>query len=414
MRRPFQLRELYVAMRVLTVLIVALGIAACGERSEAQDDAEIRAAVDKLVPQVERAVGLPFKEEPVVALRGKDAVREYLVAKLDTDLPPDVLEGMSAAYRLFGLLPDTLDLHGLLLSLYTEQVVGYYDPDSVALYVVESADPAFLRMVLAHELVHALQDQYLPVDSLIAPDRSNDARMAAQAVLEGQATLASLTILMPDRDFNAIPNFWETYRQSLKQQHAQMPVFSSAPAVIQEGIVFPYLEGANFVRWFLEAHPDTLPYGRFLPQSSEQVLHPDRYRAGDTPVTLTLTNGPEPLYSDVLGEFETRILLTELLGSESMARAGARDWGGDRYAVYDMPGGRALAWWAVWDDAKAAERFAILLERGWAKRERDGRRSLVDRVTMDGWEGVVLFDGPEAWWGWTEPPAVSAAPLAAR
>ena len=125
MRRPFQLRELYGAMRALTLVFVALGIAACGERSEAQNDAEIRAAVDKLVPQVERALGLPFKEDPAVALRSKAQVRDYLVAKLETDLPPELLEGMSAAYRLFGLLPDTLDLHGLLLSLYTEQVVGY-------------------------------------------------------------------------------------------------------------------------------------------------------------------------------------------------------------------------------------------------------------------------------------------------
>jgi hypothetical protein len=399
-------------MRALTLVFVALGIVACGERSEAQNDAEIRAAVDKLVPQVERALGLPFKEDPVVALRSKAQVRDYLVAKLETDLPPELLEGMSAAYRLFGLLPDTLDLHGLLLSLYTEQVVGYYDPDSVALYVVESADRSFLRMVLAHEMVHALQGQYLPVDSLIAPDRSNDARMAAQAVLEGQATLASLTILMPDRDFSAIPDFWETYRSSLKQQHAQMPVFSSAPAVIQEGIVFPYLEGANFVRWFGEWYPDTLPYGRFLPQSTEQILHPDRYRDNDAPVDLVLIGGPEPLHSDVLGEFETQILLTELLGSESMARAGARDWGGDRYAVYETPAGQALVWWSVWDDANAAERFAILLQRGWNGRERDGRRSVIGRLQIDGWAGVMLRDGPDVWWGWDAAPTVSASSAA--
>lgn len=414
MRRSFPLRELFVVMRVLTLVFSVIGILACGERSEAQDDAEIRAAVDKLVPQVERAVGLPFKEEPVVALRSKAEVREYLAAKLDADMPPELLDGMSAAYRLFGLLPDTLDLHGLLLSLYTEQVVGYYDPDSVALYLVDSADPAFRRMVLAHEMVHALQGQYMPVDSLIAPERSNDARMAAQAVLEGQATLASLTILMPDRDISAIPNFWDTYRRQLKQQHAQMPVFGSAPAVIQEGLVFPYLEGANFVQWFLEVHPDTLPYGRYLPQSSEQVLHPDRYREGDAPIELTLATGPEPFYSDVLGEMEIRILLAELLASESTARAGARDWGGDRYAVYEMPDGRALAWWTVWDDEKAAERFAILLARAWAKREPDGRRSLIDRQLIDGHPGVVLLDAPGTWWGWTTRPTVAVSSAATR
>ncbi len=407
MRSPFDARELRNVMRILPVTVVALGLIACGERSAAQGDDDIRAMVEKLVPQVERAVNLPFKSDPVVARRTKAQVREYLAAKLDADLPPELLDGMSAAYRLFGLLSDTLDLHALFLSLYTEQVIGYYDPDSVALYIVESTDPTFLRMVLAHEMVHALQGQYLPVDSLVAPDRSNDARMAAQAVLEGQATLASLTILMPDRDFNAIPNFWETYRESLKQQHAQMPVFSSAPLVIQEGIVFPYLEGANFVRWFSGVHPDTLPYGRYLPESTEQILYPDRYLDGDLPVRLEVHGGSALLYSDVLGAFETRILLTELLGSESMARAGARGWGGDRYAVYETDDGRALAWFSVWDDVRAADRFATLLTRAWADRQRPGRRATIERTAIDDRPGVLLLDAPELWWGWDAPPTAA-------
>ena len=47
MRRLFQLRELYGVMRALTLVFVALGIVACGERSEAQNDAEIRAALTR-------------------------------------------------------------------------------------------------------------------------------------------------------------------------------------------------------------------------------------------------------------------------------------------------------------------------------------------------------------------------------
>ena len=48
--------------------------------------------------------------------------------------------GSRAAYRLFGLLPDTLELRGLLLDLYAEQVAGYYDPDSTTLFGVAGAD----------------------------------------------------------------------------------------------------------------------------------------------------------------------------------------------------------------------------------------------------------------------------------
>lgn len=406
MRTHLRRSDLLYAMRNATALLMLLALAACGEDSQAQDEAKIREMVRELTPSVERAVGLSFVTEPAVAVRSKGQVREYLEAKMETDMPPALLERMSVAYELLGLLPDTLDLHALLLSLYTEQVIGYYDPDSTTLYVVAGADPAIQRMILAHEMVHALQGQYLRLDSLIAPERDNDARLAAQAVLEGQATLASLTILMPGRDLDAIPNFWETYRTSLEQQHAQMPIFNSAPMLVREGIVFPYLEGANFVRWFLKVHPDTLPFGERLPRSSEQVLHPDRYAENDEPVRLVLAGEPTPFHSDGLGEFELRIFLAELLGKKGAARVLARGWGGDRYAVYDAEGGRALIWWIVWDDRRFGERFLDVAQDAWRARARDGRKASAEWVDLGGVPAIRLIDAPASWWGWTDPPVV--------
>jgi hypothetical protein len=396
-------------MRHVTATLLLVGLAACGEDSLAQDDAKIRELVRELTPAVERAVGLSFLAEPAVAVRSKAEVRAYLETKMDTDLPPDLLQRMSVAYELLGLLPDSLDLHALLLSLYTEQVIGYYDPDSTMLYVVAGSDPAIQKMILAHEMVHALQGQYLALDSLISPARANDARMAAQAVLEGQATLASLKILMPGRDLDDIPNFWETYRESLKQQHAQMPIFSSAPLLIREGIVFPYLEGANFVRWFLRVHPDTLPFGDRLPQSSEQVIHPERYFAQDAPVPLALAGGVEPYHSDVLGEFELRIFLTELLGAEEPARVVARGWGGDRYAVYETEAGHALTWWIAWDDRRFGERFRTAVERAWQARAVNGRQTSIEWVELADLTVLRLVDAPSGWWGWGDAPVVHVA-----
>jgi hypothetical protein len=397
-------------MRIATLLLVGGGLVGCGGRSEAQDSGKVHEMAAELAPAVERAVGWPFKTPPIVEVRSKAQVRAYLAAKLDTELPPPRLDGMAAAYRLFGMLPDSVDLRSLLLALYTEQVIGYYDPDSAALYVVQGSDAASQRMILAHELVHALQAQYVRVDTLIAPTRVNDARTAAQAVLEGQATLASLTILMPGRDFDAIPDFWETYRKSLEQQQAAMPIFSSAPLLIREGIVFPYLEGAEFVRWFVHAFPDTLPFGRHMPQSTEQILHPDRFRSGDAPVPLRLvTADPAPLHTDVLGEFEVRILLTELTGSETVARASTLGWGGDRYAVYAAADGDALVWWAVWDDEAAAEQFAAVLKREWGQRAAAGRQFAIERTYVGGAPGVRLIDAPSGWWGWKRTPRVEVA-----
>jgi hypothetical protein len=403
MRLPRGFRGLRLSLWLAPVLGGPTG---CGDtrRTVPQDDVE--ALVRQLVPAVEKAVGLSFRRPPTVAVRGKDQVRAYLQHKLDSDFPPEEIAGVTAAYRLFGLIPDTLDLRSLLLALFTEQVVGYYDPDSTTLYVVEGTDPAQLRLVLAHELVHGLQGQYVALDSLLSQPRANDRRMAAQAVMEGQATLASLTALMPEQDYSSMPHFWEEFRRSVRAQQDRLPVFGTAPAVIREGLIFPYLAGADFVRWFNREYPDTVPFGPRLPQSTEQILHPERYREGDVPAVLWPDPDLDATYQDGLGEFETRVLLTHLTGSESVGAAGALGWDGDRYAVMRSPHGYALVWWSVWDTEKAADRVALLLDRNWPRRP--GRRAAIER-TPDG-NGVRLIDAPEKWAGWKAALLVNVKP----
>ncbi len=397
--------------RLLTAGVLGFALVACGDQGEAQSGDRVLSMTQELVPAVERAVGLTFLAPPRVALRSHDAVKGYLAYKMDEDMPPEVLNRVSVAYKLFGLIPDTLELRPLLLALYTEQVVGYFDPDSSTLYVVEGADALQLRMVLAHELVHALQAQYVSIPELLEPERGNDRRSAAQAVLEGQATLAALEALMPELDFDEVPDFWNTVRSSLKQQHEAMPVFSSAPLIVRDALVFPYLGGAEFVRWFGAAYADTVPLGPRLPQSSEQILHPERYREGDAPVELVLEASFPTVHEDGLGEFETRVLLTHLTGSESVGRAGAIAWGGDRYGVYRHgEEDHALVWWSVWDTERAAERFATILERVWPERSWLRRRHLVERAVVHGHPAVLLIDAPYEWGGWERRPEVSVRP----
>ena len=157
-------------------------------------------------------------------------MRAYVIHKFDEDLPPRELADAQAAYRLFGLLPDSVDLLRTMIDLLTEQVAGYYDADSMALYIPTDIDPAQARLVISHELVHALQGQYINLDSLIQQPRQNDRRAAAQAILEGQATLAQILVLMPEQKVESLPNFWEL-RNALGTQQAQMAVFSPGPAV---------------------------------------------------------------------------------------------------------------------------------------------------------------------------------------
>lgn len=388
------------------LLFVAL-LAGCVRDRVPDTDADVERLAADVIPRVEQSVGLAFKEPPAIAVRDRAAVERYLIGRLDEEFPPERMEHVETAYRLFGLIPDTLDLRALVLAVLAEQVVGYYDPDSTTLYVVKGADPAQIRLVLAHELVHALQGQYLPLDSLMTLRQDNDRQMAAQAVLEGQATLASLIAMFDEERLRELGTFWGDVRATIRNEQERMPVFAAAPLILREGLLFPYLAGADFLRWFAENYPDTVPWGPRLPQSTEQILYPDHYHDGDAPVTLRFRPAPyagDLLYEDTWGQFETRIILRERTNSESLANAGALGWEGDRFAVFRHATGDALVWWSVWETPQAAEKFAAMLERTWGS---DGRRWAVRRETVAGLPAVVLVDAPPTWPGWETLPGVT-------
>ena len=400
-------------LRVVSLTVALAAVLSCGERARTvQGEAELKRAVDQIMPAVERATGLKFKRHPSVLRRTRAQVRAYVIHKFDVDLPPAELADAQAAYRLFGLLPDSVDLLRTMIDLLTEQVAGYYDADSSALYIPTDIDPAQARLVISHELVHALQGQYIDLDSLIQQRRHNDRRSAAQAILEGQATLAQILILMPEQKVESLPNFWEQ-RNVIGTQQAQMAVFSQAPLWLRERLIFPYLAGGEFMRRFEHAHPGKQPFGPLMPISTEQILHADRYEAGDRPTELAfIPPAPDTVrYEDDLGEFETQLLLKQLLGDEAQATHLSTGWDGDRYEVLGRAAD-ALVWYTVWDDAAVADRFVQGLKAAWVKRrsgEPAGRRSEIVRVSLNGLPAVRLVDAPETWVGWKHLPRVRIA-----
>jgi hypothetical protein len=355
---------------------------------------------------VQRATGLDFKQRPKVALRTREQVRAYLIRKLDEQLPPPKLKGLETTYKLFGLLPDTLQLRSLLLDLYTEQVAGYYDPDSATLFAVAEADPAQLRLVLAHEMIHALQGQYIPLDSILYKTSNNDRLTAAQAVLEGQATLASIEVLAAGQNVTADPEFWELYRQQVRQQQSSMPVFAKAPLIVREALIFPYLAGAEFMQWWKNSpHRDTVPYGPRMPVSTEQILHPERYLR-DTPVQLAFSGPPDRIYEDVLGESEIRVLMAHLSGKSEVRTGSPNGWAGDRYRVIATPLGPALVWYLAWDDKRSSERFTWGYGGKLRQTSRQGYRTLLESLELGGKPVMRYVLAPVQWKGWGDVPMV--------
>jgi hypothetical protein len=390
---------------ILAVMAATTTLFSCrGEAPKSASPDVLKHLVDSLQTPVERVTGLHFKSPPRSALRRREQVREYLIRKLDEELPSPRMQGLQTAYRLFGLLPDTLELRSLLLDLYTEQVAGYYDPDSATLFGVVGADPTQLRLVLAHEMVHALQGQYLPLDSILHATSNNDRLTAAQAVLEGQATLASIDVLAPAQNVSSSPEFWDLYREQVREQQSSMPVFAKAPLIVREALIFPYLAGAEFMHWWKESGRDSIPYGPRMPVSTEQILFPDRYARGDVPVMLAFPSDTGIMYEDVLGEGEIRVLMSQLAGSSEVRARGPIGWGGDRYRVYATPGGPALIWYIVWDDAKSADRFLWGYGGKLRSTARKGYRTVLENLELGGKPATRYVLAPDGWDGWGQVP----------
>ncbi|HEX6090862.1 MAG TPA: hypothetical protein VFZ13_11955 [Gemmatimonadales bacterium] len=377
--------------RLLPIVVLAAACRGEAPRTPTGDEADARfaALVDTLTPAVEKSVGLSFREPPRSAVRSREQVRRYLEAKLDEELPPERLRGIETAYRLFGLIADSIELRPLMLDLLTEQVVGFYDPDSATLFGVSGAPPDQLRIMAAHEMVHALQGQYLPLDSILDQRGSNDRATAAQAVLEGQAMVASIGAVTGS-DALSDPGIWALFREQARNAQQSMPRFAAAPLIVREALIFPYIEGAEFMRWWASSpHADTMPYGPRMPESTEQILHPDRYAAGDRPLAITFPPADSTvMHEDALGELEVRILGAMLNGNEEVAYTVPLGWAGDRYRVTETAAGPALEWLIAFDDARSRDRFATGIGAKLAASRREAYQGRLEPADIAGRPGL--------------------------
>lgn len=403
------------AIVLATSLVACNGVDAAGDQDAADvtADTALRRLAADLLPAAELRSGLLARGPIQLATRSREDLEAFLVAQMAEQLPPDRLEAVVRTYARLGLVPETIDLEPLLRSLLLEQVVGYYDPARDTLYVVDRVDESQIEPVLLHEIVHALQDQYVDLDSLMkANQEANDRGTAAQAAMEGHATFAMLewqlaAMMGGSADLTALPGLDGLLGDDpLAAAGIEMPVLEDAPAVIRESLLFPYLGGLVFVQkhW-------TGPWGRVpplgadMPVSTEQVIHPERFEPGqvDMPTEVRFLEAPPggwtEVFTDGLGELETRLFLREFLPDREEADRAAAGWDGDRFRLLDGPSGEVFVWATVWDTDRDALEFETgvrraLVERYGGDPRGEGRAVEVLRGTEGRRPVVVVWDLP--------------------
>lgn len=283
-----------------------------------------------------------------------------ILAAFTQQTTPDEIRASELALKVLGLVPADLDLRTLQLTLLTEQIAGLYDPQTQEFYLADWVDSKLQRPVIVHELTHALQDQHFALRRLAEwPKGDSDAQVAAHSLVEGDATLAMAQYLLGNPEVGA------AYLQSM-QAAPKMPVFESAPRAVREGLTFPFVQGMQFAAalhgrggW----KAVTAAYSP-LPQSTEQILHLDKFDARDLPVPVTvpdvtavLGQGWRRLFDDVSGEAGYQVILGQFLPSTAEVQRAAAGWGGDRYAVYENNGQAVVIQMTVWDTDLDAQQF---------------------------------------------------------
>jgi hypothetical protein len=340
----------------------------------APPDGTQAAEMDVIAGQVAALRDLEIEEDTPRYLIVRDRVPDILAGLvLDEELRAALITEARVLSAL-GLVPPGYDLARYAINNAADSVGGFYLPWLRELFVIGDEFGGVERFVFAHEMTHALQDQHFAIDDLgVYPYCTSNAQYcdAVRALIEGDATLVMgqwLDQFASPEDFQDITAY-EPPNQTVPDE--------APPPYILQDLSFPYDRGLAFVTFLYErgnwrevdaAYAD-------LPLSTEQILHPAKYVAGESPVIVTDPPLSEALpaewslqQADVLGEWTTYLLLG--YGARSLAQlpddvaaAAAAGWGGDRYQVYYDEAAQAavLAVHWVWDTPADADEFAEAL-----------------------------------------------------
>jgi hypothetical protein len=358
--------------RLATAVIVSGVVTLAPAAAQVQAPTGLESVVAPIYRRLAALKGLaqPGPPPPAV-MRSRAETRRFIEQELARRYSATHLEAERKSMVAWGLIPPDYDLRRLFLDLVEEQISAYYDPRAKTMVLGDWLPPAEQQAALLHELVHALQDREVPLDSFVAPAPGRgDQVLARQALIEGEAVGIMLDVLLRGMgsDLASLPDI-----AALRGQIAAGsigPVIQRAPRFLRDLLLFPYVEGLAFIHQWRKRHPWSAmgDLYRDPPRSTAQILHPDRRlttREDPLPIVLpeldALLPGLRQVTDDEMGEFGLGGVL-QLHLPEAEARRTATGWRGDRFRLWEDAQGRfAIAYVVAMDGEPAANRLALAL-----------------------------------------------------
>ncbi len=325
----------------------------------------VQQQIDQITQAVEQLRGLTAKTPISFEFLTRDQLRDKLITDFDRDWPVEERVRTQDLMVMLGWLEPGQDLYQIELNVMTEQIAGFYDPTDKKLYLITDQQELgpMDEVAMAHEICHALQDQYFNLDQPpfdVEDGHQDDAESAATALVEGDASRIS------DEYQAEYISLSDLLGQDLSQYSTKQ--FDKAPTYIQDSLLFPYTEGLSFVESKVGTS-NTKANALFadVPDSTEQIMHPSSY-PGQQPETVTLPDLSEALGSDwakdeynVLGEFDVEELFKPYLSNYNARRA-AEGWGGNIYEYWKRGEDKLLVQSYTWDTRDDAVEFTDAFE----------------------------------------------------
>lgn len=319
---------------------------------------ELFRSIDDILQFASEDTKLPIQHTVKRELTSRDRVERDLKTRMNDDEDAKRLQRSELVLKKFGFLPHDFDLRSFLVSLMREQVAGFYNAKDKTVYLLDWIPVSQQKLVMAHELTHALQDQNFDLKKWLAGDTSksdkgsesekdaqeitsDEQQTARQALVEGQGMAVLIDYMLKDsgQSVTTATAFVDTLKQNITSGE-DSPVYAKAPLYIRESLGFPYSYGLSFVQALLLKGGKELAYTGALknpPQTSREIMMPESYLAGKKALPITLPQmsailGKNYERYDVgaVGQFDLMVLLKQFT-SQTMADKLTPEWRGGAY-----------------------------------------------------------------------------------
>ncbi len=339
----------------------------------ASDDAPPSSRETRLVARMLRRVVLARGLVALKPVPGVQLTRAELIERVkdhvSRELPPAAIRNEGLALQLFGFVPTQFDYEAAEYRLLEDQLAGYYEPSDGTMYLASDLGDDEATATLAHELVHALQDQHWDLESRSRyRPGDGDCSEALSALAEGDATSAMFDVMIaraaPAGKHSALDIPDDVFVQQIRQGVSQGPG-ADAPRIMRSSLAAPYIYGTLFVN-ALRRRGGWAAVDRAwddAPTTTEQILHIDKWDVRERPLPVTappfVTLGPGWTVDDddSEGELGARIAFEEWMDPAAAADA-SKGWGGDRALLVANGDRRAFAWRLRYDEGNGKEGLA--------------------------------------------------------